>query len=136
MPFQFKLNLDSELIRLFGDYQLIVPSCVLSEVRKLQSSEKFGASALKLALKKPAPAWYKTFETQLLHARNKPKEIKDEKNGRIKESEVDDEILQIAKALNGIVVTNDKTLMRKLQAHGVSTISLRGGKYLKLNSYK
>ena len=58
VPFKFKLNLDSELKRLFGDYQIIIPSCVLNELKRLSTREKFGAIAYELAQSKSAPGWY------------------------------------------------------------------------------
>ena len=127
LPFQFKLNLDSELIRIFGAYELVIPRCVLSEIQRLQSTEKFGPLALKLAQSKPIPDWYSTLETELLGGR----ETSEPFPGLNK---TDSTIITIAKAISGIVVTCDKVLLRHLHEQGVQTISLRQKKYLKLNS--
>lgn len=126
MPFQFKLNLDSELLRLLGGYEIIIPSSVLTEVHTLSHHEKFGSEALKLARSKPSPAWYQNLEAKLLGFNDREK-----KNN--KKLTVDDELILIAKKLNGIVVTNDKVLLKKLHDLGVRTISMRAKKYLKLN---
>ena len=32
IPFEFRINLDSELKRLFGVYEIIIPTCVLIAV--------------------------------------------------------------------------------------------------------
>jgi rRNA-processing protein FCF1 len=126
MPFQFKLNLDSELMRLLGDYELIIPTCVLSEARGLANSEKFGKSALKLALSKTQPDWFQEIEPEI-------PDIDSNKSEPSTTFEVDKRILDIAIKLNAIVVTNDKEFLKQLKAAGVQTISLRGRKYLKLN---
>lgn len=128
MPFQFKLNLDSELSGLLSDYQIIIPSCVLSELKHLKHQEKFGISALKLALTKPQPEWYIDIESKILKPEDNVIDPGDE-------SKTDDLLIQIAKTINGIVVTNDKNLMRQLNDLGVQTISLRAKKYLKLNTF-
>jgi rRNA-processing protein FCF1 len=128
MPFQFKINLDSEFSRLFGEYEIIIPSCVLSELQGLRRSEKFGTSALKLALSKTPPKWYQDFEAELFQKLNN----QGIKTG--KDLPVDIQILELAKALSGFVVTNDKVLLKKLHANDIRTISLRSRKYLKLNS--
>ena len=127
MPFQFKLNLDSELTRLLGEYQVIIPSCVISEIRRLESKEKFGSSALKLALSKPQPNWYQEFEAKLSE---EPNTIRTPSGF----SQTDREIIKIAKAISGIVVTSDRSLLEQLHANGITTISLRARKYLRLNS--
>jgi rRNA-processing protein FCF1 len=127
LPFQFKLNLDSELIRIFGTYELVIPSCILSEVQRIQSTEKFGNLALKLARSKPIPDWYSNLEAEILAE----KETSDPFPGLNK---TDSNIIRIAVAISGIVVTCDKVLLRHLHDHGVQTISLRQKKYLKLNS--
>ena len=127
LPFKFNINLDSELTRLFGKYEIIIPSCVLSELRGLRNSEKFGISALKLALSKAQPKWYKDFEAELIENLNS-------RGIRIgNDFQVDLQILEIAKALYGFVVTNDKNLLKKLRANDIRTISLRSKKYLKPN---
>ena len=127
LPFQFKLNLDSELSRLIGVYELVIPSCVLSEIHRLHNTEKFGTLALKLALSRPQPDWYLKLETEILTDQASD-DVFPELN------KTDSNIIKIAKAISGIVVTNDKILLRLLHENDVQTISLRARKYLKLNS--
>ena len=126
MPFQFNLNLDSELSRLFGDYEIIIPRCIISELRGLATTKKFGSSALKLALTKKQPQWYLDFESELNSRLDKTSELP-EKN------RTDNLLIAIAKGIKAIVVTNDKLLLGQLYTEGVRTISLYGKKYLKLN---
>ena len=131
MPFQFRINLDSELKRLLGEYELIIPSCVTRELTGLRCDEKIGAKALALARSKPAPEWYLELESKLFpgQTNSKPKEDTGAPGG----SQVDNEILQIAKSINAIVVTNDRAFLKLLRSHGVRTISMRGKKYLQLD---
>ena len=129
MPFQFKLNLDSELSRLLGVYEIIIPTCVLSEASSLERHEKFGKPALKLALSKIQPRWYKDLEAEL----DTKQDSELGSTGDRGISSVDRVILTIALAIKGIVVTNDKIFLKELKAHGVRTISLKGRKYLKFN---
>jgi rRNA-processing protein FCF1 len=129
MPFQFKLNLDSELSRLFGEYELIIPGCVLSELRGLERHEKFGGAALKLALSKAQPQWYIDFEQDTLNQL-----LKSAKDETVNDSErTDNMIIRIADELSASVVTNDKTLLARLKERKIQTISLRSRKYLRIN---
>ncbi len=127
MPFQFKLNLDSELSRLLGEYEIIIPTCILTELRALRDTEKFGKPALDLALSKPQPKWYSDLEAHLL-------EHPTIAHVRGAEEKTDNILLHIAQELNAIVVTNDKILLKRLKENKLQTISMRGKKYLKLNS--
>ena len=126
LPFQFKLNLDSELKRLLGIYELIIPTCVLSELHGLSISQKFGKLALSLAKKISQPDWYLAFEAEILKQYENILDIKDA-------SKTDSIILQLAKALSAIVVTSDKLLLKLLRDSDIQTITLRARKYLVMN---
>ena len=126
LPFQFKLNLDSELKRLLGVYELIIPTCVFSELYGLSTSQKYGTLALSLAKKISQPEWYLAFETELLKQHNNVFDTKD----AIKTDSI---ILRLAKALSAIVVTSDKLLLKLLRDSSIRTITLRARKYLVLN---
>ena len=127
MPFQFKLNLDSELKRILGEYELVIPSCVRIELESLKASEKFGTLASKLASKIPQPNWYLKFEAN--------QKLVPNANDLINRFErTDNQLIEIAKELDGIVVTNDRKLLKRLHANNITTISLRAKKYLKMNS--
>ncbi len=128
IPFKFNINLDLELDRLFGVYQIVVPTCVRIELKKIAKSQKFGTMALELADKKTNPDWYPEFEKGFV-------ENLEPNSSRDDENQIDDEILQIAKELNGIVLTNDKEFLEKLTAKNIPTISLKSRRYLKLNSH-
>ncbi len=101
MPFQFSINLDSELDRLLGESRMVVPRPVIGELKR--SGSKFSRSALALARK------YEVVDTE---------EIGDEA------------ITEVALRLSAHVVTNDRELISELKEKGVKTISLRSGTYL------
>lgn len=101
MPFQFKLNLDKELKRLFGDLPVFVPSSVLGELsRTLDPNSK---AALALARK------YSIVETEL--------------SG-------DEAVIDVALRRDAAVVTNDKELIARLRSEKLPVIRLRGERYL------
>jgi len=101
MPFQFKVNIDRELKRLFGEVPVFVPSSVLGELAN--STDKNVKAALALARK------YQIVETEL--------------SG-------DDSVFEIARQRSAAVVTNDRELIRRLRAAGIPVIRLRGERYL------
>jgi rRNA-processing protein FCF1 len=123
IPFEFKINLDSELKRLFGEYEIVIPTCVLKEIRRLSNTERFGKMALCLAEKISQPNWYLDIEMKLLNELTEKPQIYDE-------NPIDNQILEIAKNINGIVLSNDRDFLKKLTANDVKTISLRKKKYL------
>ncbi|UCH89144.1 MAG: twitching motility protein PilT [Thermoplasmata archaeon] len=109
MPFQFKLNLDSELTRLLGQYEIIIPSSVIAELENLyreKQKPRWIKSALSLAKK-----------YQIEHV-----------NGS-----GDDAICKAAQESNAIVVTNDKALKKRLKSRGVRTIWLKSKTHLVLD---
>ncbi len=101
MPFQFKVNIDRELKRLFGDLPVFVPSSVLGELAR--SPEPEAKAALALARRYPIA------ETEL--------------SG-------DDAVLEIAVRRSAAVVTNDKELIARLRERKVPVIRLRAERYL------
>jgi len=101
MPFQFRMNLDKELIRLFGEVPVYVPSSVLGELAN--SMDKNAPAALALARK------YQIVETEL--------------SG-------DDAVLEIASMRSCAVVTNDREFIRTLREHRIPVVRLRGERYL------
>jgi rRNA-processing protein FCF1 len=101
MPFQFKINLDKELKRLFGDVPVFVPSSVLGELGN--ALDKNAKAALTLARR------YHIAETEL--------------SG-------DDAVLDVARQRDGAVVTNDRELIRRLRAARIPVIRLRSECYL------
>jgi hypothetical protein len=101
MPFQFGVNMDKELRRLFGEVPVFVPSSVLGELSNIV--DKNAKAALSLARK------YSVVETEL--------------SG-------DDAVLTIAKERSAAVVTNDRELIKRLRELGIPVIRLRGEHYL------
>lgn len=101
MPFQFRVNLDRELSRLFGEIPVFVPSSVLGELSRSQSRES--KAALALARK------YNIVETEL--------------SG-------DDAVLSIAEQRSAAVVTNDRELIDRLRAKRLPVVRLRSERYL------
>jgi rRNA-processing protein FCF1 len=101
MPFQFKINLDKELKRLFGEVPVFVPSSVLGELGN--ALDKSAKAALALARK------YHIAET---------------------EYSGDDAVMDVAMRHEAAVVTNDRELIRRLRAKRIPIIRLRGECYL------
>lgn len=99
MPFQFPVDIESELCRLLGRYEIAVPSSVLEELGRLARTKREAKAALKLAER------YRVVEA----------------SGRR-----DPAILRLARELGAIVLTNDKRLRRQLRAAGIPVIHLRG----------
>ncbi len=102
MPFQFNLNLDDEIERLFGDVSssTYVPSSVVRELRGLDHQ-----AALDLS--------------------EKYKMVKVEKKG-------DDGVLEAAEKLNGAIVTNDKELKKRALRKKIPVAFLRSRSHLEL----
>ncbi len=101
MPFEFKMNLDLELANLFGEFEAYVPGPVIGELKR--SDSKHAQVALKLAGK------YKRYETS---------------------TQGDAGVLEVAKALGAMVVTNDYILRRKMRQEGIRAVFLRSRKRL------
>ncbi|UCD92180.1 MAG: twitching motility protein PilT [Methanobacteriota archaeon] len=108
MPFQFGVNLDLELERLVGECDVLVPSSVLGELRKLVGTDKHAKAALDLAQK------YEVREV---------------------EDSGDASILSLAGKEAGIVVTNDRELIQKLRESGIPVISLRSRTHLVIEGH-
>ncbi len=105
MPFQFRINLDAELQRLVGECDVLVPSSVLGELNKLESTNRDAKAALALAQK------YDIVEV---------------------EDSGDVSLLVLARRRKGIVVTNDKELIEELKRSRIPVIYLRSRTHLVL----
>jgi len=106
MPFQFRVNVDMELKRLFGDLPVVVPSSVLGELSGSKGAA--GKAAVALARK------YEVVTTDLRG---------------------DDAVLDVAKRLSAAVVTNDRGLIRRLRAENIPVVRLRSERYLELTEH-
>ncbi len=103
MPFQFGINLDMEIESVIGEFHGVVPSPILGEIRK--SGEKWANAALSLAKK------YEIVRT---------------------ENTGDRAVVELAEKLDGIVVTNDEGLQKKLREKGINYMYLRGRSRLEM----
>jgi len=101
MPFQFRVNLDKELKRLFGEVPVYVPSSVLSELSAIE--DKNAKPALQLARK------YHIVETELRG---------------------DDAVLDVAVRRGAAVVTNDRELIRRVRDARLPVVRMRGEHFL------
>jgi rRNA-processing protein FCF1 len=101
MPFQFNVNIDRELQRLFGEIPVLVPSSVLGELAN--SADANAKAALALARKYPVA------ETELRG---------------------DDAVIDVARQRSAAVLTNDRELISRLRDAGIPVVRLRSGRYL------
>jgi len=104
MPFEFMINLESELSRILGSFKIVVPSSVYEELIFLSKHGK----GRKKRLSKPALDLIKDYE------------IVETK------TQADDAVLDVAIKLNGIVFTNDKELRKRAKKNSLKTLYLRG----------
>ncbi len=107
MPFQFRINLDAELLRLVGECEVYVPASVVRELRRLARERRMAKAAAELA------ARYLTYETR--------------RPG-------DAAVLEAAEALGAAVVTNDAVLLETLRRRRIPRITLRSRTHLALES--
>jgi len=101
MVFQFGINLESELNRILGSYEIVVPSTVKNELKTLK--ERYAKTALSFSER------YRAISA----------------NGN-----TDDSILGLAEKEKGIVVTNDRILKKRLRAKNIPVVFLRGKNHL------
>ena len=105
MPFQFGINLSTELKRLLGAFEIVVPSSVLDELKGLKP-KNLAKAAEALSLR------FKVWST---------------------EEKGDEAIVSLAKELKAVVVTNDKRLMEALRKLKLPVIHLRSRTHLVLS---
>ena len=103
MPFQFPMNLEAEIRRLFGDADVAVPTPVLEEVRLLATHDRAARAAAQLARR------YRAVEAR---------------------GSADDALLDLGQSLRAVVVTNDRPLLRRLRAAGIPRAFLRSRSHL------
>jgi len=96
MPFQFGINIDLEIRNLLGEVEVLVPSCVIAELKKLKVKE--AGAALSLAGK------YRQVQTSL---------------------KGDEGVIEAAKEHRAAVITNDQELISILRKLSISTIRMR-----------
>ena len=95
-PFQYGFNLELELTRLFGEYEVIVPSGVITELEGI--TDKHKGPALKLA------RMYDVIDS---------------------EQKKDDAVIEAALVREGCVMTLDKELMIRLRWLNIPIVTLK-----------
>jgi rRNA-processing protein FCF1 len=110
MLFEFSINLEDELTRLLGKFQIIIPNPIFDEIKYLskhgKGKKKFIAKPTLDIIKK-----YKIVDV---------------------EGNADDSVLILAKKLNGIVLTNDREIRKRAKEASLHNIFLRGKNQLLL----
>jgi len=107
MLFEFSINLEDEIINLIGKSSIIVPKPIFDEIKLIINKGKYNK-------KKIAKNSLKIIEEKF-----KIVDLNINKKG-------DDALIDYAKKLSGIVVTNDKDLKKRLRNEKISVIFLRG----------
>ena len=113
MLFEFSIDLEDELTRLLGKYHVIIPKPIFKELEFLSIHGK----GKKKLIAKPALDLIKKFELVDLD-----KAVKG-----------DDAVFHMAQKLQGIVVTNDRELRKRLKEISIPVIFLRAKKKLSLD---
>ena len=103
MPFENHFNLDCELQRLLGNYTIAIPKPILGELERLKPGNRWAKAALDLARSREC---------------------------RPTDSDGDDAVLELATALDGIVLTNDIELIERCRSRSVRVIRMREGSRL------
>ena len=104
MLFEFSIDLEGELTRLFGKFKVVIPKTVINELKYLSEHEE----GRKKFIAKPALKLIEKYDI-----------VESEGFG-------DQAIFDLAKKLNCIVLTNDKKLREKLKKFSLHTVYLRG----------
>ena len=95
MPFQFKINIDIEIEHLLGGVEVLVPSSVIDELKKLKDKDAKAAMSLS----------------------KKYRIVKVEKRG-------DAGVIEAAKEYDAPVVTNDQELIEILRKSSIPAIRM------------
>ncbi|MEW5937030.1 MAG: PIN domain-containing protein [Candidatus Thermoplasmatota archaeon] len=113
MPFQFDFNLEAEILRVVGVCEILVPSSVYEELRRLCTPEANAALALLSAL---------------------TARPKDRLRARIVESRMkgDEAIIHLAREYKAPALTADRGIIARLNREGLSILRLRQKRYLEL----
>jgi rRNA-processing protein FCF1 len=103
MPFQFRLNLETELQRLMGTADIAIPTPVITELELLAKRNRDAQAALRLASR------YRVIDVP---------------------GSADDALLDLGVTLRAVVVTNDQPLLDRLKAASVPRVFLRSRNHL------
>jgi rRNA-processing protein FCF1 len=114
MLFEFSINLENEILNLIGKSNIMIPKPIFDEIELIanigkDNKKKIAKSSLKLIKNK-----YKIIDLNI------------NKKG-------DDALIDYAKELSSIVVTNDNELKKRLRHQSIPVIYLRGKQRLYLD---
>jgi rRNA-processing protein FCF1 len=105
MLFEFSIDLESELTRLLGRYKIIIPKPIFDELIFLSKEGK----GQKKVNAKASLNLVERYEIIDINAKD-----------------ADESVLLLAKKTDGIVVTNDRELKKRLKENSISVVYLRG----------
>jgi len=108
LPFQFKINLDSELARVIGSYDYFVPRSVVTELEGLLSGGE--------PMSREAMALFEHLSPEVVEGTGP----------------ADRDVVDLAADLNGALMTQDARVRKRALSSGVPVIFLRSGKHLQL----
>lgn len=114
IPGQFGVDIISEFDRLFGRYEIIVPSFVLEELDRIEKSLR-GRDRIAVRIAREIVGRSKIVEFDL------------------GDRDVDEALLELARRIKGIICTNDKELRKKARRENIPVVLLRQEKYLYLD---
>ena len=104
--FKYKINIESELTGLIGSHNLLILKCVYNELKNLAGKKSEAKSSLN---------WIKKFQITETEGKG------------------DDCILETAKKMNTMVITNDTELKKRLKTEQIKVIYIRKKAYLVLD---
>ena len=98
MPFQFGVDPEAEVARIFGAARIVVPSSIMGELRRLAERKQEAKAALRYAER------FEVMETDM--------------GG-------DDSVLDMAVRMGAAVVTSDAGLRKRLREAGITVLYMR-----------
>ena len=107
--FEFSIDLEKELTRILGLYNILIPNPVVKEIKFLSEHGKGEKKA---------------------KAKASLRIIEKYKPVQVESTSGDESIIELASKTNGIVVTNDKQLRYRLKKNKIPVIYLRAKKKL------
>jgi len=107
LPFSRGLNINYELRRLVGEHEIVIQEPILGELKKLAKSDRSAKAALRFA--------------------SKSRVVKTNNLG-------DMSVLELAEALGGVILSNDKEIITHARASHIKVIRLREGCHLEFDN--
>ena len=111
MVFEFFIDIEKEIEKLIGKYDILIPSAVINELELLSKN----ISQTKRKKAKMALKYLENKEYTIIKSR---------------EENADESVLTNAIEYKSYVITNDRPLIKKLKEEGIRVISLRSNKKL------